>query len=886
MKIGKVFPDACIPVCFSANNDFIGYTAVMIRSVLDHASPDHNYDIIILYTDITEERREKVLSLAAGMPNVSIRFTDISAYISSLTFFTESVYTGTKYTNEAYYRLLIPSLMSDYEKVIYLDGDMIALTDLAALYETDMNGYMLASSRDFGGICNCYIEGDPRRAYREGELGIRNIDNYIISGMLIFNCAEFNARYTGEELMKFCASRPWRQHDQDVLNVLCQDALRIIDASWDYVENMGSFRTLPPELFAEYEESAKNVKIVHFAGPRKPWKTANATYAPVFWLTAWRTPFFHEIFSALHGEYAYKKFILSDILGMTPELLYGERDLHVGCGEYYIGATGNFYSQIYTLVCREGELTVEGYVTLLPLGKQTSVGVFLDVGGELFPAEITQRDASEYRFGALWYRAVSFCAKATLPLQYEGAIRLVFTTDGENFIECKNLRFHPLCPVNRTPRQYYATDGRIFTATARNIFVRPAGRRAVFAAERAYQKKLPWKMRLRRTAYFLHRLFSKKELWIVSDRFDAAGDNGEAFFSYLQKHRPKNTRVYFAIEKSSPDYPRLKKIGKVLDKNSRKYRFYRIYADKIISAHLDTTLCFNFEKNVFSDLLARQTVVFLQHGIIKDDLSSVYSRFSRKIDLFVTSARAEYESIVGTPNYACDASVVKMTGLPRYDKLENKREKLISVVPTWRKYCTYLAGGESKITADFTECAYFRFYHTLLSDPALRAAAEKYGYRIQLVQHHLMAEATPLFEDIPGLTVVRDPDYTEVFSKSALMLTDYSSTAFDMAYLHKPIVYCQFDREEFFASHTYTEGYFSYERDGFGEVVCDLDAARRTLISYMENDCALKPEYEERINRFFPYHDRNNCARVLDAIREVSARTPTDIFSYHRGKKP
>lgn len=48
------------------------------------------------------------------------------------------------------------------------------------------------------------------------------------------------------------------------------------------------------------------------------------------------------------------------------------------------------------------------------------------------------------------------------------------------------------------------------------------------------------------------------------------------------------------------------------------------------------------------------------------------------------------------------------------------------------------------------------------------------------------------------------------------MVTDYSSVAFDFAYMKKSLVYAQFDREAFFEGQTYDEGYFNYETDGFG----------------------------------------------------------------------
>ena len=94
---------------------------------------------------------------------------------------------------------------------------------------------------------------------------------------------------------------------------------------------------------------------------------------------------------------------------------------------------------------------------------------------------------------------------------------------------------------------------------------------------------------------------------------------------------------------------------------------------------------------------------------------------------------------------------------------------------------------------------------------------------------------------------------------------------FDFAYLRKPVIYTQFDQEEFFAGeHVYTKGYFDYERDGFGEVECDLDATVDRIIEYMENGCELKDKYRQRIDNFYAFNDRNNCERVYQKIMELN----------------
>ena len=112
--------------------------------------------------------------------------------------------------------------------------------------------------------------------------------------------------------------------------------------------------------------------------------------------------------------------------------------------------------------------------------------------------------------------------------------------------------------------------------------------------------------------------------------------------------------------------------------------------------------------------------------------------------------------------------------------------------------------------------------------------------------------------------------YREIYAKSSLIISDYSSAVFDFAYLRKPIVYFQFDSEEFFENgHVYTKGYFDYEKDGFGEVCYNLETLVDTIIEYMKNDCRLKDKYRERINDFFAYNDKSNCQRVYEEILKL-----------------
>lgn len=315
MVIKKVFQENTVPICFSANNDFLPFTGVMIQSIIDHANKKDNYDIIVLCDDAEKDLKKKITSLADKKENISIRFYRVKDFMNLPGYlFTDNIYTQTSYSPEIYYRLLIPTLMPDYDKVLYFDGDMIALTDVAELYHsTELGDNLIASSRDYAGLCHCYKEDDERRAYREDFLGLYNVDNYILSGMLVINVPEFNRTYTGEKLMDIAGYIDWRQHDQDILNVVCENRILLLDGAWDYLQDFGWINYLPDWLQQEYNQSKDNVKIAHFAGQRKPWIN-NSENSDKFWEICARTPLFEDVIKRLSPDFDLKNSKLASIL--------------------------------------------------------------------------------------------------------------------------------------------------------------------------------------------------------------------------------------------------------------------------------------------------------------------------------------------------------------------------------------------------------------------------------------------------------------------------------------------------------------------------------------------------------------------------------------------
>ena len=149
---------------------------------------------------------------------------------------------------------------------------------------------------------------------------------------------------------------------------------------------------------------------------------------------------------------------------------------------------------------------------------------------------------------------------------------------------------------------------------------------------------------------------------------------------------------------------------------------------------------------------------------------------------------------------------------------------------------------------------------------------KQYGYTLKFKIHPSFATHEDKFGfDDPEIWWGEAAGYKDIYKKSSLIITDYSSSINDFIYLYKPIMYCQFDFDDFYGgTHITQRGDFDYESEGFGEVSKDVASTVDNIISYMKDDCRLKDTYKKRIDDFFAYHDRNNCERIFNKICELN----------------
>lgn len=274
---------------FSTDRGFVPCLGVLIRSILDHANSERMYRLVVLHSQLDKKNILTLKEMTKDCKNVRLDFMDVTEELTGYSFFTEN--RGN--TREAYFRLLIPWLLPQTEKAVYLDCDMVALTDIYELYDTDVSDVLLAASRDFIGIGIYYSGRFGLKNYFDNELCFPNPDDYFISGVLVMNLEAFRKRFSKKQILDYAASQPWHFHDQDVLNIICFGEILFLSAKWGAVGNSEYENFLTPKLRVEAMNAHQDPYIFHFAGPRnKPWHRVTEYSLAWFWPTAARTPYY------------------------------------------------------------------------------------------------------------------------------------------------------------------------------------------------------------------------------------------------------------------------------------------------------------------------------------------------------------------------------------------------------------------------------------------------------------------------------------------------------------------------------------------------------------------------------------------------------------------
>ncbi|GAP39478.1 DUF4422 domain-containing protein [Flexilinea flocculi] len=300
MHFKPAFQENNIAVVMASSDAYVPFLTVLLQSIIENMSPKNNYDFIIVSDGICDRNKDYLQRFIFSNRNLSIRFANAYNYIGG-----QNLYTRMHVTPTTYVRLAVPDILIGYKKAIYLDCDIVINTDIADLYNIDIEGYMIAAARDsvMAGWCN--MPGHEQNKYNKEILGLKREFEYFNAGVLLINIDEFKARYTTDELFEIASSENWKWFDQDVLNMICEGKVKLLDQSWNFMAHLYDLPYQLSEFFApitiykDYLEARKAPKAIHYAGRFIPCFEPHVDLAHYFWHYARQTIYYEVILSAM-----------------------------------------------------------------------------------------------------------------------------------------------------------------------------------------------------------------------------------------------------------------------------------------------------------------------------------------------------------------------------------------------------------------------------------------------------------------------------------------------------------------------------------------------------------------------------------------------------------
>lgn len=270
-----------VPIVFTFDGNLIMPAGICISSLLMNADAGTFYDIYILHSEKCDFSKTKLANIPKYYPNCKINFRIVNSEFVT-------AYEIRGITTTAYYRLLIPEIIPEYDKVLYSDVDVIFREDLSKYYQVDLDGYYMA------GVDNASALRPNVQKYVKEKLGIDHKYGHFYSGNLVINSKKIKEDNIIPKFREL-ARKDFHQQDMDIINIACYGKIKPLSPAFcltNYLtEILIKRRSEMLSFFTEEEiEHALKYGIVHYNGP-KPWKQFCVNF-DIWWEYYRKSPFF------------------------------------------------------------------------------------------------------------------------------------------------------------------------------------------------------------------------------------------------------------------------------------------------------------------------------------------------------------------------------------------------------------------------------------------------------------------------------------------------------------------------------------------------------------------------------------------------------------------
>lgn len=377
---------------------------------------------------------------------------------------------------------------------------------------------------------------------------------------------------------------------------------------------------------------------------------------------------------------------------------------------------------------------------------------------------------------------------------------------------------------------------------------------------------------------FVKKKMESQNIYLVYEKYsEMAEDNGYYFFKYCMEHcmeKELQCRMFYVIDKNAPDYKKVKKYGKrVISFLSFRY-FLNMMAAKLLISSDNKLHAFAWDPmpSLIPEVIARKNHIFLQHGVTA--LKKVKKVFDNKgkyaTDLFIVTSEQEKKII--SRYYHYPEEKIAVTGFSRWDVLcdtsDDKKE--ILVMPTWR------VGLDNVTEEEFCKSEYYLRFRELLNSPHLKNILEKYDAYVCFYIHPKMREYFGSFSSgLERVTLISfgECQLNELIMRCKMLVTDYSSVSWDVFYQKKPVLFYQFDMEQY---NKKNGSFIDLEKDLFGDRAEDLNTLLDLLEETIEGGFIVKEKYAALYENSYAYVDDENSRRICEEIQKRTWNIKTE----------
>ncbi|MBE0654728.1 MAG: glycosyltransferase family 8 protein [Bacteroidales bacterium] len=245
-------------IAFATDLNYSGYLAATLQSLKVNSAMDERVQVHVVHSELDDKILGIYKDILKGSNfDLNIIKVDVSEFKTYSTYF--------YFTPAVYFRIKLPGLIQEADRIVYIDSDTIIRKPLRPLFEMDLQDRALAA------VENPFFE-------RHGELDMPAGVKYFNSGVMVLNARKFREENLMDKVFLFAMKYGDKLTyvDQDALNGVLHDDWIPLSPEWNsqtiyyILRNAGD-----PMPDGVYPETLKDPAIVHFTTKSKPWHYMN-----------------------------------------------------------------------------------------------------------------------------------------------------------------------------------------------------------------------------------------------------------------------------------------------------------------------------------------------------------------------------------------------------------------------------------------------------------------------------------------------------------------------------------------------------------------------------------------------------------------------------------